>query len=218
MGTPLVTIAPAHTSLISALVPPVFSLSSTPTSAPISAVNTIRNSRTGCVWGYEGPLCAVCPERYYFAAATSTCIACEGDGLRQLTALILIPLVVVLLIIYFAFATFLAKSVAKNDVVNGELGTEAMNDFLERPIVKMATMALEASVKKRGSDVVVGDDSSEQKGSVIDILRERLARTVKVMAPKMKIMVTVYQTVSSLPFVLNVRFTDLSTKLFRAFR
>ena len=66
-------------------------------------------SPEGCELGYEGPLCAVCSNAYYFSATTTTCKSCEGAGRGQLAILILVPLVMIITLVSFTFATFLMK-------------------------------------------------------------------------------------------------------------
>ena len=43
-------------------------------------LETANASPEGCAQGYEGPLCAICSEKYYFSTTTSTCITCKGNG------------------------------------------------------------------------------------------------------------------------------------------
>jgi hypothetical protein len=200
-----------------AIVPSNFS--SATAVAPTGSVNITRYSTNGCARGYEGPLCAICSEKYYFASTTSTCIACDGNGQGQLAALILIPLVILILVVYFTFATFLAKTNTKSSIVNGLIGTKPMDAFMRGDVVEMTAVTFMAANTRQNTERnITGDGGWERKLSAKEIFRDWLARAVTVMTPKIKIMLTVFQIVSSLPFALNIQFTALSTKLFHAFR
>ena len=147
-------------------------------------------SPEGCELGYEGPLCAVCSNAYYFSATTTTCKSCEGAGRGQLAILILVPLVMIITLVSFTFATFLMKpssAMPSND--DAPLGNPLEADF----------------------DVWARRNSG-------DIVREWMDKLEAILTPKLKIMTTVFQIVSNLPLVINIQFSALSTKLFHAFR
>ena len=206
------------TSGAKALALSVSSYAASPTTAQANSVDNTDDSPEGCARGYEGPLCAVCSEKYYFASTTRTCIACEGNGQGQLASLILIPLVLLIVVVYFTFATFLAKAVSKNDLVYGMMGTKPMDSVAEGHVMEMAAVTLKAAADQQKDKQSNGDGAWERKLGVKEMFRDWLSRVVVVMAPKTKIMLTVFQIVSSLPFALNIEFTELSTKLFHAFR
>ena len=197
-----------------------------PTKAPTGPVDTSGDSPEGCALGYEGPLCAVCSEKYYFSSTSSTCVACAGQGQGQLAAMILIPLVILILVVYFTFTTFLAKAVTKDDLVDGMTGTKSMNAFISGDVMEMATFSYRAAVeqqknkdeKENKEKQKDSDGWEDNKKSKSELMREWLSKTVIIMTPKLKIMLTVFQIVSSFPFALDIQFSQVSTKLFHAFR
>jgi hypothetical protein len=199
---------------------------SSPTKAPTGPVDTSGDSPEGCALGYEGPLCAICSETYYFSSTSSTCIACEGQGPGQLAAMILIPLIILVLVVYFTFTTFLAKEVTKDDLVDGMTGTKSMNAFMGGDIMEMATFSYRAAVEQQKNKEDNEDKEKDKEGdgweekhkTKSELIREWLATTMIIMTPKLKIMLTVFQIVSSFPFALDIQFSAASTKLFHAFR
>ena len=196
----------------------VSSNAGSPTTSPIMSVVTIDDSPEGCARGYEGPLCAVCSEKFYYASTSSTCIACEGDGQGQLAALILIPLVILIVVVYFTFTTFLAKAVDKSSLVYGMMGTRPMDNLIEGHVVEVAAVTCRATADQQKDKESNDNGAWERKPSAKENFQEWLSRAMIVMTPKLKIMLTVFQIVSSLPFALDIQFTELSTKLFHAFR
>ena len=190
-----------------------------PTHAPSRNLNTISYSPEGCAIGYEGPLCSVCSDKYYFASTSSTCIACEGNGVGQLATLILIPLVLIILVAYFTFSTFLAKTVTKDDMVKGLIGTKPMDALIGGNMIEMSTVTVKAVSQQHCNRERKEDEGNwSQRRSKREILRAWLSQAAVVMSPKLKIMLTVFQIISSLQFALNIAFTAVATKLFHAFR
>ena len=55
-----------------------------------------------CAFGYQGPLCAVCIDSFYFSSSTQRCLSCSGQGSLQLAILIFVPLVMLGLLAYLA--------------------------------------------------------------------------------------------------------------------
>ena len=221
IGVPLVSQAPVVAKEISSLLSIISRNDSAPSPTSAESVDTTGDSPEGCARGYEGPLCAVCSEKYYFASTTSTCIACEGNGQGQLAAMILIPLVILALTVYFTFTTFLAKPVAKSEVANSMVGTKPMGDILEGHVMEMAAVTFKAVANQQKSHVNdddINDGAWERQQSVTERVKERLAKVMIVMTPKLKIMLTVFQIVSSLSFALDIQYTSTSTKVFHAFR
>ncbi|CAM9625594.1 unnamed protein product, partial [Ectocarpus fasciculatus] len=57
-----------------------------------------RASNDTCGVGYEGPLCAVCSDEYYFASGDNSCRACSASGLNTVGIAIIAVLALVLFI------------------------------------------------------------------------------------------------------------------------
>ena len=147
-------------------------------------------SAEGCALGYEGPLCAVCSDSYYFSATSTSCKSCDGEGRGQLAALILIPLLMIITLVSLIFSTFLMKPSS---------AAPSNDDAAQvRPVAD-------------------GFDSDRKRKSG-EIIREWLGKVETFLTPKLKIMTTVFQIISNLPLVINIQFTALSTRLFHAFR
>jgi hypothetical protein len=178
----------------------VFSYAATPTIAPAGSANTTDDSPEGCARGYEGPLCAVCSEKYYFASTTSKCIACEGNGQGQLAAMILISLVVV---VYFTFTTFLVTTITMNDIVDGFMETATLDILLEGERAGIAAVTFTGVAKQHENRERDGAQHGawDRSRSANETSLEWLARVVMVVAPKVKTMLTAFQIVSSLPFL-----------------
>jgi hypothetical protein len=160
-----------------------------PTTVTTAGSDITADTSEGCAPGYEGPLCAICSDKYYFSSGSSTCVACQGKGQGQLATLILIPLVILILMVYTMFAAFLAKPVEDQPT---------MDNIIADPI---------------DNDEVWGRNSITIKG-----MMEWLSIRATLVAPKLKIMLTVYQIISSFSFALEIQFTPHSTDLFHAFR
>ena len=222
IGVPLVSQASVAAKEIFSLLSIISRNDSAPSPTSAESVDTTGDSPEGCARGYEGPLCAVCSENYYFASTTSTCIACEGNGQGQLAAMILIPLVILVLMVYFTFSTFLAKPVSDSEIASSMVGTKPMGAFIEGHVVEMAAVTFKAVANQQKNQVDNADDKNdgiwERKKNMNEIVKEQLARVVVVMTPKLKIMLTVFQIVSSLSFTLDIQYTATSTKVFHAFR
>ena len=94
------------------------------TSRRLSAATTPTSSSTKpaatCASGYQGPLCAVCVNNYYFSSSTQRCLSCSGQGPLQLAILIFVPLIMLGLLAYIALFTDLSIddqfAVANNEV------------------------------------------------------------------------------------------------------
>ena len=207
---------------LSVSVPPVPSFflipTALPTSYPTGLIKT--TSAQGCAVGYEGPLCGVCSDNYYFASTGSTCTQCKGNGEGQLAALILIPLLLIVLVVYFTFTTFLGKDIAQDSIVKGFIGTKPMDALSGGNVVEISAVTFKAACDKQTSKI--SDDIDESAWSknrpYKEVFRVWLSKVIVVMAPKLKIMLTVFQIISSLQFTLNITFTAIATKLFHAFR
>lgn len=195
---------------------------STATTPPSTAADTTSDSDSpeGCAMGYEGPLCAVCSESYYFSATSETCNACGGQGVQQLAIMISIPLLLLFLLAYFTFSTFLMRDVNNNDFALGLLGTRTMNMTSTSNDLGMAQSLYKAAYEHQ-REVEARREEGEPPPKhrlFVERITQHLAHLVVVITPKIKIMLTVYQIISGLPFSLNIEFTTLSSKLFRAFR
>jgi predicted outer membrane repeat protein len=147
------------------------------------------DSPEGCARGHEGPLCAVCSDDHYFSSTSSTCIACQGNGQGQLAAMILVPLVLLIVAVYFTFTTFLAKP---------DIESPAIDDM---------------DAPQTDDEKVWGRKTTKMKA-----IKEWVAGRVILFGPKIKIMLTVFQIISSFSDVLELQFTPRSTSLFRAYR
>lgn len=187
-----------------------YSKASTPTTP--GTVDTIGDSPEGCARGYEGPLCAVCSKGYYFSSTTSTCVTCEDDGQGQLAIMILVPLILLLLVVFFTFTTFLAESSAVIPI--GVAVPMSSADFFSSRRHKIAITP----------ETVFDPWQKEDKGiwkrgkTVLVYVKEWMTERVPIMFPKVKIMLTVYQITSSLPFALEIKFGSNSTHLLHSFR
>lgn len=116
------------------------------------------------------------------------------------------------------FATFLAKNSSKNGFCgNSDLlnavgnGMASPDDGAGKDIASESYKAFQEKNEKL----------AEEKGSQASA-KERFfkwaANLVVIMTPKVKIMLTVYQIVSNLPFALDIQYTAVTTRLFYAFR
>jgi hypothetical protein len=140
--------------------------------------------------------------------------------------MILIPLVILILVVYFTFTTFLAKEVTTDDLVDRMTGTKSMNTFMGGDIMEKATFSYRAAVEQQKSKEDNEDKEKEKESDGWEdkrktkskLMREWLAKTVIILTPKLKIMLTLFQIVSSFPFALDIQFSAASTKLFHAFR
>jgi hypothetical protein len=156
-----------------------------------------------CAIGYEGPLCGVCSANYYFSSTSKTCNTCKGEGLLQLATMILVPLVLLLLIVFFVFFYFIANE--KSKFTKDKMDKDTLQDVGEGNIRNSAS-DLYNSFKKH---------TNSPTGNRMKIWMVKL---IKIMMPKVKIMLTAFQIVSNLPFALNIQYTAVTAKLFRGFR
>jgi hypothetical protein len=63
------------------------------------------------------------------------------------------------------------------------------------------------------SKVIEEKEKEKERG-----LKAWTSKVVGIMTPKVKIMLTVYQIISNLPFALDIQYTEVAAKLFYAFR
>jgi hypothetical protein len=201
-------------------VSPVASENSNTNSAPTAPTNTIGDSPEGCAMGYEGPLCATCSVSYYFSASSESCNSCDGQGIQQLAIMIAIPLLLLSLVAYVTFSTFLMRDVNNNDFALDLLGTRAMNMESTSNDLGMAQTLYKAAYEHQKEAEARREEGQPpaKYRMMVERIAQHMTHLVVVMTPKVKIMLTVYQIVSSFPYSLNIEFTTISAKLFHAFR
>jgi hypothetical protein len=199
---------------------PVASDSSNTTATPSSPIDTIGDSPEGCAMGYEGPLCATCSKSFYFSTSSESCNTCDGQGIQQLAIMITIPLLLLSLVAYFTFSTFLLKDINNNDFALGLLGTRAMNMESTSNDLGMAQSLYKAAYEHEREVEARREEGQPppKYRMVVERVAQHMTRLVVVITPKVKIMLTVYQIVSGFPYALNIEFTTIAAKLFHAFR
>jgi hypothetical protein len=178
------------------------------TSTLTTADNTGYNPE-GCVHGYEGPLCAVCSKGFYFSSTTSTCLTCEDNGRGQLAIMILVPLTLLVLVVFFTFTTFLAKPRDESSHVSMSW---AVFFSLHRNKTTITPEVMADPWQKKDKRVF------GRGKSIIVFIKEWMFERLPIMLPKVKIMLTVYQIISSFPLALQIKFGSNSTSVFRSFR
>jgi hypothetical protein len=160
-----------------------------------------------CAIGYEGPLCGVCSANYYFSSTSNSCNTCKGQGQSQLATMILVPLVLLLLIVFFVFYNFILNE--KSKFTKDKMNKDTLQDVGEGNIGNGASDIYYSSM------IFFKKHTNSPAGKS---LKNWMVELIKIMTPKVKIMLTVFQIISNLPFALNIRYTEATTKLFRAFR
>lgn len=171
-----------------------------PSSRKLSMSSTFANISSQyigiCEVGYEGPLCGVCSPHYYFSSSSKTCNTCQdGRGINQLATMIIVPLILLFVVMFLTFSSFLANDISKDGYTNGLVNVMVLH----------------------------GDDTQEGSSELSKVIKEKglkkwVSNLVHIMTPKVKIMLTVYQIISNLPFALNIEYTKVAAKLFYAFR
>jgi hypothetical protein len=131
-----------------------------------------------CKEGYEGPLCAVCSEGYYFQSVDSTCQSCPRSQALNVFSIVLIIVLGVTLIL---------AAIRKSESM------ELITDF---SIVEFV-----AFISRHTLGVKLNWESEE-----FQVALERAAC-------KTKIYVTLFQIVSSFPFVLQLSFPPAFSKI-----
>lgn len=147
-----------------------------------------------CKVGYEGPLCSVCSEEYYFNSATSTCDSCEEtsatSGLTSVGVLTVLFIISILILwVYYIRHTSHNQHVSRKEQVT---------------IDDMITLLLDKLKIFFGMSTSVRELSVEDKKRIHAARKEFRRRLVV----KLKIYLTLYQIVSSLSNVLDFGFPD----------
>jgi hypothetical protein len=132
--------------------------------------------------------------------------------------MILVPLLLLLLVVISTFFTFLNRDSSKNGFTDnsdflGSLGQGLISSDMDtgKDIASESYKTLKEQSEKK---------SAREKGtkpSAKESFFKYAANLVVIMTPKVKIMLTVYQIVSNLPFALDIQYTAVTAKLFYAF-
>jgi hypothetical protein len=140
--------------------------------------------------GYTGPLCSVCASGYFFTATSNTCTKCAslGASLGTIVSIVLGLSLGIIAGFYLLNANFFSvKASSTSGSGGGSFG--GVQDFVW-------------SVMKYIFPVEIVD----------------AGKTVyKHLKSNLKIFISLYQIVTSLPFVLDLKFPDLTSKIFSAF-
>jgi hypothetical protein len=106
--------------------------------------------------------------------------------------MILVAMTLLLVVVFLSFSSFIAHNISTDGFTNGFMNA------LDLPEVASETPKV---IKEK------------EKG-----LKAWTSKLVGIMTPKVKIMLTVYQIISNLPFALDIQYTEVAAKLFYAFR
>lgn len=148
-------------------------------------------NEASCEVGYEGPLCAVCSNGFYFETSTSSCEKCPSGGLNVF-GIIIVAIVGCLLSIPVFVLTLRFAHSSSADTLITNLSCSAL--FF---MVYVRCIALRRSITEK---------ERIQKEDAWNDFFVRLQ-------PKLKIYVSLVQILSALPFVLNVTFPSLFASL-----
>jgi hypothetical protein len=139
--------------------------------------------------------------------------------MQQLAIMIAIPLLLMFFVAYFTFSTFLKRDINNNDFALGLLGTRTMNMGATSNELGMAQSLYKAAYEhEKELEARREEGQTPGKYRMLARVAQHITHLVMVITPKIKIMLTVYQIVSGFPFSLNIEFTEISAKLFHAFR
>jgi len=166
-----------------------------------------------CQTGYEGPMCGVCSDNYFYDGTNEICDSCEGQDMA-LFVVCVIPMVAILIFIVF----YLARKLRPETFIR----------------VMNAVSAVSSSLKGEDGDDDDDDDSDEDddgaessKGSagyfkrlyrkakrnkVLKMLSRNTASLKDKVISKVKILLSAFQIVSGLPATLKISFPKAVSK------
>jgi hypothetical protein len=151
-----------------------------------------------CHPGYEGPLCSVCSDGYYFQGSLQQCTVCENGGLNAF---------IYALVGLFSVTVFIA--IAKKVFSNLETADtdDLVADFSVTLVLLTILIKLRSYLiaKNKKAANMTEQEKLEFEDEKLDS-EEELHDMFNRMQPKMKIYISLLQILSSLPFVLNISF------------
>ena len=145
------------------------------------------SSNDTCASGYEGPLCAVCSDNYYFSSNDNECLKCSESGLNVAGIVVISLLAVVLFVPLAALGIKWAfSSTAETLVTDFSVDTLLFSAF---------TMCYTSLI----------DDAKESKEDLEAIFNDLYARWWA----QIKIILSLIQITTALPGVTEVEFPPL---------
>jgi hypothetical protein len=130
-----------------------------------------------CEKGYEGPLCAVCSSGYALQSSTRTCVPCSESSGFDISDIIFLVVAVLLLVVVVSY--FCRPEIRAQ--------IKSMDDFVLFVITKLRIVEIK--------------ETSDRKAIVL--FAKTLSRRLRA---RLKVYVTMYQILSTLPFVLDLTF------------
>jgi len=147
-----------------------------------------------CMAGTEGPLCAVCSSGYYYAIASNSCLSCGGISI--VGSLISVGIIAIFCFMggILTFRYYYKRSPRFRMMIKNFHDTAAMVLGM-----RLGVEQLDTNIKSNGN-----------KRRHSELMRQvQEVSPIRKMQSKVKIVVTLFQIVTSLPWVLSVQFPNV---------